>query len=215
MTRRTFLTLCALLLTLGLFSFLGIRHTQQVAPQSPPPQEGLPSIGGAFELIDKDGKAWTDADFKGKPMLIYFGYTYCPDICPTALYAMTQALEMLGGAGAVQPVFVTIDPERDTPDQLKLYAQNFHKDFIMLTGSQAQVKKAIKAYRVHAARASEDRGSNDYLMDHSSIIYFMDEKGQYQAHFNHNTPATEIVKKVREFLRSSSAVIPATWEHEK
>ena len=203
-TPRKLLTVGAILLAIGFFAFLGIRHTQQVAHKAPvtPVQEGLPPIGGAFKLVDKDGTVWTDADFKGKPMLIYFGYTYCPDICPTALYAMTQALAMLGGAKAIQPVFVTIDPQRDTPEQLALYTQNFHKDFVMLTGSKAQVDKAIKAYRVHAARASEDRGENDYLVDHSSIIYLMDKNGQYQAHFNHNTPATEIVEKVRGHLKN-------------
>lgn len=199
---RKGLTLCALLLAIGIFSFLGIRHIYK----EPPPsvlvvEEGLPPIGGAFELIDKDRQVWTNEDFKGKPMMIYFGYSYCPDICPTALYAMTQALDMLGGAGAVQPVFVTMDPERDTPEQLALYAQNFHKDFVMLTGSKAQIDKAKKAYLVHGARASEEDGSKDYLIDHSSIIYFMDGKGQYQTHCNHSTPATEIVEKIRSLLK--------------
>ena len=204
--RRNLLTLGALGFAVLLFAILGIIQTQKshkmmaMTQDIPGSQEGLPTIGGAFELIDKDGKTWKDTDFKGKLLLVYFGYAYCPDICPTALYHMTQAMEELGGAKLVQPIFITIDPGRDTPSHLQTYAQNFHKDFIMLTGSQEQVNQAIKAYRVHAARASEEKGDDDYLMDHSSLIYLMDGEGKYRAHFNHQTSPDEIVKRVRLYL---------------
>ncbi len=205
--KRNLLTLGAIGFAILLFAVLGIVQTQKsqnaiaTAQDIPGSQEGLPTIGGAFELIDKNKRVWKDTDFRGKPMLVYFGYTYCPDICPTALYNMTQAMEEMGGAQVVQPIFITIDPQRDTPLQLQSYAQNFHKDFVMLTGTKAQVNQAIKAYRVHAARASEERGTDDYLMDHSSLIYLMDKNGNYQAHFNHQTSPGEMVKKIRLYLK--------------
>ncbi|HUX79020.1 MAG TPA: SCO family protein [Alphaproteobacteria bacterium] len=204
--KRNLLTLGAIVFAVLLFAILGIVQTEKshktvaIAQDIPGPQEGLPTIGGAFQLVDKDEKTRKDTDFKGKPMLVYFGYTFCPDICPTALYHMTQAMEELGGAKTIQPIFITFDPHRDTPSHLKAYSQNFHKDFVMLTGSKEQVNQAIKAYRVHASRSSEESGADDYLMDHSSLIYLMDKEGKYRAHFNHKTPPTEIVKRVRLYL---------------
>jgi cytochrome oxidase Cu insertion factor (SCO1/SenC/PrrC family) len=204
--KRNLLTIGAIGFALLLFAVLGIVQTQKsyktvaFAKDISKVQEGAPTIGGAFELVDKDGKIWRNTDFKGKPMLVYFGYTYCPDICPTALYHLTEAMEKLGTSQAAQPLFITIDPQRDTVAQLQTYSQNFHKDFIMLTGSKDQVDQAIKAYRVHAARASEERGADDYLMDHSSLIYLMDKSGQYRAHFNHQTSSQEIVERVKLYL---------------
>ena len=204
--RRNVLTVGAIGFAILLFGILGIMQTQKsyktvaLVKDIPGPQGGEPTIVGAFELVDQKGKVWKDTDFKGKPMLVYFGYTYCPDICPTALYNMTEAMQQLGGGKIVQPIFITIDPQRDTSSQLQTYTQNFHKDFVMLTGSKAQVNQAIKAYKVHAARASEERGETDYLMDHSSLIYLMDEEGKYRAHFNHQSPAAEMVKRVRLYL---------------
>ena len=173
---------------------------------------GLPSIGGFFELIDKDGKTWKDTDFKGKPMLVYFGYTYCPDICPAALSHLSQAVETLGGRKVVQPIFITLDPERDTAVQLRAYAPNFHKDFIMLTGDRQHINKVLKAYRVYAARAS-NTPDEAYLLDHSSLIYLMDKKGHYLAHFNHLTPPEEIVARVREILRRACSSYPFVGGH--
>ncbi len=204
--KRNLLTLGAIGFAVLLFAILGVVQTEKshntvaIAQDIPNSREGLPTIGGAFQLVDKDGKVWRDADLKGKPMLVYFGYTCCPDICPTALYNMTQAMNTLGGAKTIQPVFITIDPQRDSLSQLQTFAQNFHKDFVMLTGSKAEVDQAIKAYRVHAARATDEPGTDDYLMDHSSLIYLMDKDGHYRAHFNHQTPPSEIVKRVRLFL---------------
>jgi protein SCO1/2 len=204
--KRNLLTIGAIGFALLLFAVLGIVQTQKshktvaFATDIPKVQEGIPTIGGSFELVDQNGKVWNSTDFKGKPILVYFGYTYCPDICPTALYHLTEAMEKLGGSKSVQPLFITIDPQRDTVAQLQTYGQNFHKDFVMLTGSKTQVDQAIKAYRVHAARASEERGVDDYLMDHSSLVYLMDKNGQYRAHFNHQTPPQEIVERVKLYL---------------
>jgi protein SCO1/2 len=203
--QRNFFILGVISCALGLFAVLGVLQTRAYLKAEAISQEiksadtGLPTIGGAFQLVDKDGKVWRDTDFKGKPALVYFGYSYCPDVCPQALSHLTQAVEALGGARVIQPVFITLDPERDTPKMLENYAQNFHKDFIMLTGSQAQVDQAVKAYKVHAARVTEG-ADKDYAVDHSSLIYLMDKKGNYQAHFNHQTPWEDIVKRVRLHL---------------
>jgi len=201
--KRNLLTLGAIGCAVLLFAGLGIVQTLRshnaiaIAQDIPDAQKGLPSIGGAFELVSANGKTWKDKDFKGKPMLVYFGYSYCPHICPQALSHMTEAIEELGGARVVQPIFITLDPERDTPANLESYAQNFHKDFVMLRGSKDQVDKALKAYRVYAAKAAPWQ---DEEINHSSLIYFMDKNGNYLAHFNHQTPASDMVTRVRDYL---------------
>lgn len=203
--KRNLLTVGAIGLSILLFAILGIVHTDKshkiiaTAQDTHEVEDGLPTIGGAFELVDANGQVWKDTDFKGKPMLIYFGYTFCPDICPMALSHMTEAMNALGGNRVVQPVFVTVDPERDTQESLKSYGQLFHKDFIMLTGSREQVDQAKKAYRVYAAKASENPGDDDYVVDHSSLIYFMGKDGKYRGHFNHETPANEMIQRVRAY----------------
>lgn len=201
--QRNLLILGAICSAIGLFAVLGVSQTRTYLKTAATShdikgaEEGISLIGGDFQLSDATGKNWKDHDFRGKPMLVYFGYSYCPDICPQALSHLTQAVETLGGGSVIQPVFITLDPERDTAENLGLYAQNFHKDFVMLTGSQDQVDQAKKVYRVHSARVSEDP---DAEINHSSLIYLMDKEGKYRAHFNHDTPAEEIVKRVRELL---------------
>jgi len=154
---------------------------------------GIPHIGGAFSLIDQDGHPRTDADFKGKILLVYFGYSFCPDICPSALYNMSQTLEALGPlAKETQPLFITIDPTRDTVGHLARYRENYYPNFVMLTGSEEQIQKVMKAYKVHGAKVSPDGTTTEYLMDHSSIIYIMDRQGRFIAHFNHLTSPKEL-----------------------
>ena len=204
--KRNLLTVSVIAFAVTLFAIFGVLKTTKASEtvamthSGAELPSGLPSIGGSFELTDKDGKTWKDTDFKGKLMLVYFGYSYCPDICPTALYHLTQAMEDLGGGKVVQPIFITLDPERDTAAQLQSYAQNFHKDFIMLTGSEQHIKQVLKAYRVYAARAANTPDKEAYLLDHSSLIYLMDRQGTYLAHFNHLTPPEEIVARVREYI---------------
>jgi protein SCO1/2 len=164
------------------------------------PTSGIAAIGGAFTLTDQNGRTVTDQDFRGKLMLVYFGYTFCPDACPTALLQMGQALDTLGADGdAVQPVFITVDPERDTVEQLKTYAANFHPRLAALTGSPAQTAQAAKAYRVYYARAA-DSGTTDYLMDHTSIIYLMGRDGRYLTHFTHASTPEQIAAAIRKHL---------------
>lgn len=159
---------------------------------------GTPDLGGPFSLVDHAGAPRTDKDFRGLFMLVYFGYSFCPDICPTALQNMSEALDILGNqARAIQPLFITVDPARDTVEQMASYRRNFHKSFVMLTGSESQVGSAKKAYKVYAALAPNDGSSTDDLIDHSSIVYLMDRSGKFVAHFNHETPAEEIVRGIR------------------
>ncbi len=159
----------------------------------------VPPIGGPFTLVDDTGKTRTDADFRGRFMLIYFGYTHCPDACPTALQDMADALAKLGPtADQVAPIFISIDPERDTVAYLKGYAEQFDPRFVALTGSTDQVGSAAKAYRVYFRKASD---KPDYLMDHSSIVYLMDRDGKFLTHFTHETTPDQMADALRKYLR--------------
>jgi len=163
---------------------------------------GRALIGGPFTLVDQDGKTVSDRDFRGKLMFVFFGYTFCPDVCPTELQNMTLALDELSPRerARVQPLFITFDPARDTPEVVKEYMTNFHPAFRGLTGSDEQVRGALKAYRVYAAKARETAGSGDYLMDHSSYIYLVDGKGEYLTHFRPGQKETEIAGTIRSHL---------------
>ncbi len=161
---------------------------------------GTADIGGPFELVNQDGKTVTDADFKGKLQLIYFGYTYCPDACPTALGVMAAALGKLDVAGErVTPILVSIDPARDTPAALKDYVGNFHPRLVGLTGTEAQVAKAAKEYRAFYQKQPGATGT-DYLMDHSTLIYLMDAEGKFLTYFGAKATPDEIAEAIRRYL---------------
>src|SRR5258707_5167673 len=158
------------------------------------------AIGGPFSLVDQDGKVVTEADFKGQLTLVYFGYTFCPDACPTALGTITAALNRLGpDADKVTPLFITIDPERDTQQVMKEYAANFHPRLRALTGSLDQVTAAAHAYRVYFTKA-DGADPQHYLMDHSTIIYLMDRDGHYLAHFGPQATPDDIAAELRKDL---------------
>ncbi len=162
---------------------------------------GIVRIGGSFELVDQTGRTRRDTDFRGKLRLIYFGYTYCPDACPTALQIMTVALESVGARAAdIQPILITIDPGRDTVARLEDYAANFHPRLVALTGSTEAIAKAARAYRVYYAKPKDQKPGNDYLMDHTSIIYLMARDGGYLTHFTHNTSAEAMARAIRKHL---------------
>jgi protein SCO1/2 len=175
---------------------------QYTAPLGVSPAARAARIGGPFSLVDHQGKSLTEADFSGRYMLIYFGYTFCPDVCPTSLTIMADALNLIGSdADAVVPVFVTVDPERDTPEHLSMYVGHFHPRLVGLTGTAEQVKAAAKVYRVYYAKAREQGADgDDYLVDHTSIVYLMGPDGEFRAHFTHQTDAETMAKKIREFL---------------
>lgn len=179
---------------LALYSLVGPKLAQNQVVT------GKALIGGPFSLLDQDGKRVTEKDFRGKYMLIYFGYTYCPDICPAELQVMSAALDELGEkAEKVTPVFITVDPERDTVEQMKSYVGNFHPRLVGLTGSKEEIQAAAKAYRVYYARAKSE-SATDYLMDHASIVYLMSPDGEYLAHFAYGTGVEKMAKGIAKFL---------------
>jgi protein SCO1 len=157
------------------------------------------AIGGPFRLIDQNGKPVSDADLKGKWQLVFFGYTHCPDTCPTALNEISLALDQLGvKRDEVEIVFITVDPERDTPAVMKAYVQSFDARIIALTGSPDAVAQAAKAYRVYYAK--HPRGDGDYDMDHSAVIYVMNPEGRFTATFTPDSTADAIAQRLQKLL---------------
>ncbi|MGI4796660.1 MAG: SCO family protein [Janthinobacterium lividum] len=157
-------------------------------------------IGGPFTLVDGSGKTVTDASFRGKWMLIYFGYTHCPDACPTALQDMANALDMLDPAQrkSIVIVFITVDGDRDTPAVMQEYVSNFAAPIEALSGSAEQIAAAAKAYRVYYGKHPTADGG--YEMDHSSVIYVMNPDGDFVANFTHETAPARIAEKMRQLL---------------
>ncbi len=193
-------------LAAGLAAWHWTRTTgQPVAYSGTPVTTGTAQVGGPFELIDQNGGSRTDRDFRGRYMLVSFGYTYCPDICPTTLLNMSQALRRLETddaalAAKVVPIFVTIDPERDTVETLAAYAPSFHPALVALTGPPEHIAQVAKAYLVYYAKAPQESGE-DYLLDHSSYIYLMGPDGAYVTHFSHLTGAGEIAENLTRYVR--------------
>jgi cytochrome oxidase Cu insertion factor (SCO1/SenC/PrrC family) len=157
-------------------------------------------IGGPFELTDQNGNAVTDQTFKGRLMLIYFGFTYCPDACPTALGVMSAAIDKLDvAADQVVPILITVDPERDTPQVLKDYVSNFHPRMMGLTGTKEQIAQAAKAYRVFYQKAAGPT-PDEYLMDHTLLVYLMDGDGKYITHFGPDATPDQMADEIRKHL---------------
>jgi protein SCO1/2 len=156
---------------------------------------GKAAIGGDFELTDQNGQPFSSDKLNGKISMIYFGFTNCPMICPTALNTMSIVMNELGDkASKFQPVFITTDPERDTTEKLKDYLASFHPSFIGLTGTKEQLAKAYEGYKVYAKKV--DTGTENYDMNHSSIIYVMNENGEYVKHFTHQSDPKDILSKI-------------------
>ena len=178
-------------------AFLGLAHRD--TPRGAAGTLLASAIGGPFHLVDQEGKTVTDADLKGKWSLVYFGYTHCPDACPTALNDISIALDELGPKRAeVRPVFITVDPERDTSEVLKSYVTSFDAPILALTGTPEEVAQAAKGYRVYYAKHPEVGG--DYSMDHSSVIYVMDPQGRFTASFTHESTPEEIAERLKKLL---------------
>jgi protein SCO1/2 len=157
------------------------------------------AVGGPFRLTDQNGRTVTDADFKGKPFLVFFGFTHCPDVCPTALFDMSEAFRRLGpDAEKMSALFISVDPERDTPEKLKDYLQSFHPRISALTGTQTEIDAVAKAYKAYAKKVPLDGG--EYTMDHTAIVYLMDREGRFVAPFNLKRPADEAAKDLRRYL---------------
>jgi protein SCO1/2 len=162
---------------------------------------GTADVGGAFKLVDQTGATRTDKDFRGRFMLIYFGYSFCPDVCPTTLGVMAQALEKLGDRRVV-PVFITIDPERDTPKVLADYMKAFGPDFVGLTGSDAAIKDVERKYRVYAVKKEIDPNNpkRGYGMDHSSVLYLMGPDGRMISVYDEAISPDEMAKELKAKL---------------
>ncbi len=164
---------------------------------------GQEPIGGPFRLIDHTGAVRTDADYRGKLALIYFGYTHCPDVCPTDLQAMASVLDLLGDAGqAVQPLFITVDPERDTPGHLANYVPLFHPRLVGLTGEASVIRQVARAYKVYHAKVILEDAS-EYAIDHSAFIYLVDREGRYLGFFPPGTSPERIATVIRPHLGGS------------
>ncbi|AFB21945.1 SCO family protein [Rickettsia rickettsii] len=156
-------------------------------------------IGGDFELIDQNGEIFNSDKLKGHLSLIYFGFTSCPDICPTSLNKMTEIVEILNKHKIdILPVFITIDPKRDTPIALKEYLKHFHPKFIGLTGNEQQIKDVTDKFKVFYARVHGDDDDPNYMLDHSSFTYLINANGKYLKHFYLDSSPKEIM----EFLRN-------------
>ncbi|MBT3808838.1 MAG: SCO family protein [Rhodospirillaceae bacterium] len=159
------------------------------------------SIGGPFELTDHTGARMSDEALRGNYALIYFGYTFCPDVCPTELGEIAVALDELGELGKqVTPVMITIDPARDTPDVLAEYVPLFHDRLVGLTGTEAEIKEVAENYRVFYRRF-EDPSFTFYLMDHTSFVYLIDPQGAVASMFRYGTPPEDMADAIRQHMR--------------
>ncbi|MGY4367343.1 protein SCO1/2 [Bradyrhizobium sp. LB1.3] len=157
------------------------------------------AIGGPFQLTDQNGKAFTDKNLKGKPTLIFFGYTHCPDVCPTSLFEISEVLRALGkDAGKVNAVFISVDPERDTTAAMKDYLSSFDPHLEGLSGDPAETAKVITSYRVYAKKVPTKDG--DYTMDHTALIYLMDRDGRFVSPFNLKRTPEEAAVELKRYL---------------
>ncbi len=166
---------------------------------------GKADVGGPFNLVNQDGEAVDFQTYLGKPQLIYFGFGYCPDVCPMSLQKIGTAMDILGDkADAFQPILFSIDPQRDTPESLKLYltAPVFPDNLVALTGTQEQVDAAIKAYRIFAKRVEDPDSAAGYTMDHASLFYLMDAQGEFVDVMGHDTTPEQMAARLKAYLKN-------------
>jgi protein SCO1/2 len=170
-----------------------------VSGRDPLPSAGAAAIGGPFSLVDQNGRTVTDKDLRGHPFLVFFGFTHCPDVCPTSLFEISEVLGKLGpDAEKVSALFVTIDPERDTPAAMKDYLSSFNPRFVGLTGDPAAIAAVAKEYRVYVKKVPLDNG--DYTMDHTALVYLMDKDGRFVTPFNLKRTPEDAAADLRRYL---------------
>ncbi|WP_371345162.1 SCO family protein [Ancylobacter sp. IITR112] len=168
-------------------------------PSGKGPVSNEVSIGGPFQLVDQNGNAVTQESYLGRPTLVFFGFTHCPDICPTALFEMSQLFEALGpDADKATGLFITVDPERDTPAVMKDYLGSFHPSIQGLSGTPEQIAAVTRAYRAYAKKVPTQDG--DYTMDHTAIVYLMDKEGRFVAPFNLKQPPADAAAELRRYF---------------
>jgi protein SCO1/2 len=162
---------------------------------------GQALVGGPFSLVDHTGRRVTDQDYRGRYMLILFGFTFCPDVCPSGLQVMSAALEQLGPkADRIQPIFIGVDHERDTPAQLAQYVPSFHARLVGLSGSREEIAAVARAYRVYYKKVDDPESTAGFTYDHSALIYLMGPDGKYVAHFSHATTPDAMAARLRQIL---------------
>jgi protein SCO1/2 len=196
--RSTRLLLIVAAFAAGLASVLAI--VLFVVSRGPAPLVATASaVGGPFNLIDHNGKPLTDENMKGHPFLVFFGFTHCPDVCPTTLFDVSEVLKQLGpNAGGARALFVTVDPERDTPAIMKDYLSNFDPNLVGVTGSRDAIDKTLKAYRVYSKKVPTE--GSDYTMDHTALVYLMDKQGRFVAPFSLKRRPEEAAADLRRYL---------------
>ena len=185
--------------TLTLFLLLALALGVLLLRTPSPHALGEVRIGGSFALTGMHGQPVRDTDFRGRLMLVYMGYSHCPDICPATLDTLGRSLDLLGpDAAKVAMIFISLDPKRDTPQVLRRYMDAFNPRIIALTGTPAAIADATKAYKVFSAKAAVSEGN--YLVDHSGFLYLMDRNGKYVTHFDSGVTPEAIVKAVKQEL---------------
>jgi protein SCO1/2 len=185
--------LAGLVLCFGVILVLTDDGSPPIAPQSA-------AIGGPFRLTNQDGKTVTEKNFKGRPFLVFFGFTHCPDVCPTTLFEVSEIFRALGpDAERTAGVFITVDPERDTPAVLKDYLSSFDSHLSGLTGDAAEISSVAKAYRVYFKKVPAGEGG-DYSMDHTAIVYLMDKEGRFVSPFSLRRPTQASVADLKKYL---------------
>lgn len=183
----------------GAMLAMSLKPGQPVSPNSA--TTGIAAIGGPFELTDQNGQRVSDKDFRGKLLLIYFGYTFCPDVCPAGLQVISAALDKLGAkADQVTPVFISLDPERDTPAKLKDYLSSFNRRLVGLTGTPEEIAKVAKEYRAYFKKVPDEKHPGEYSVDHTSIIYLMGRDGAFVSHATHATSVDKLAEQIARAL---------------
>lgn len=199
-TRTSHILLVISAFLTGLVIFLGVFlfATGNLGGGSGAP--GASAIGGPFQLIDQNGKPVTDRDMKGRPFLVFFGFTHCPDVCPTTLFEVSELMRSLGkDADRTAALFITVDPERDTPAALKDYLSSFDPHVRAATGDRAAIDAVEKAYRVYAKKVPNEKG-DDYSMDHTALVYLMDKQGRFVAPFSLKRTPEAAAAELRKYL---------------
>ncbi|MFO1099970.1 MAG: SCO family protein [Xanthobacteraceae bacterium] len=198
MTRSSRLAVLAVSFAVGLAVCAGLVFVMTGRFSNAPAFQSA-TVGGPFELTDQNGKPISDKDLRGKPFLVFFGFTHCPDVCPTALFEVSEILRGLGpDADRVGALFVSVDPERDTPAVLRDYLSSFDPHLRGLTGDPAAVAAVAKAYRVYYKKVPLEEG--DYTMDHTALVYLMDKQGRFVAPFNIKQPKEAAIADLRRYL---------------
>lgn len=185
----------------ALGAFVALNLTGQAQGPVVANVSGKALIGGPFTMTDHTGKTVTEKDFRGRYMLVFFGFTNCPDICPAELQVMSAAIDKLGEkAGKVVPVFVSVDPKRDSVERMASYVSNFGDRLIGLTGTREQVEEMARAFRIYYAEVKDDSTTDGYSVDHSSIAYLMGPQGEYLTHFSFGTKPDAMARRIAEYL---------------